>query len=145
MSGSQSLPEAAANERFRQQRIGQPDLRRHVHAERAVTARVQHVRRRELLQVVGHLRTIRVLHRMEDDVHPLEDVAVALVRRQQLSEAEDVAGRRHFIGVLPAGDENRRLERGQLGQRDELAGHWQGDLHDRNAAAAVRRRRPCRR
>ena len=73
MSGSQSRQTRAAHERFRQQRIGEADLRRDVHAERAVAAGVQHVRRRQLLEVVGHLRAVRVLDRMQDDVDLLQD------------------------------------------------------------------------
>jgi hypothetical protein len=77
---------------------------------------VQHVRRRQLLQVVRHLRAVRVLDRMQHDVDLLQDLLVALVRDEQLPEPQKVPRRRDLVRVLPAGDEERRFVRGQLRQ-----------------------------
>ena len=88
-----------------------PDLRADVHAERAVAPRVQHVRRRELLQLVRHRRAVRVLDRVQHHVDLLEDRLVRGIGQQQLRQPQDVARRRHLVRVLPAGDEDRRLRR----------------------------------
>ena len=66
---------------------------------------MEHVGRRQLLQVVRHLRAVRVLDRMQHDIHLLQDVLVALVRREQLRKPQDMARRRDLVRVLAAGDE----------------------------------------
>ena len=104
--GQPVAPHARAHERLRQERIRQADQRGDVLTERAVAAGMKHVRRRQLLQVVRHLRAVRVLDRMQHDVHLLQDLLVALVRDEQLAEAKDVARRRDLVRVLAAGDED---------------------------------------
>ena len=138
MSGSHSRHTASRTSASGKQRIGQPDLRCDVHAERAVAAGVQHVVRRQLLELERHLRAVRVLDRMNDDVDLLQNRLERRIGHEQLREAQDMARRRHFVRVLPSRDEQRRLERRQLRARDELARRRVGDLHHRDVAAAIR-------
>ena len=130
-------PQPAADQRFGQQRVRDVDLRGYVHAKRAVASGVQHVRGRQLLQVVRHLRAVRIFDRVQDDIHLLQQAAVRRVRDDQFGQLQDVAGRRHLVGVLPAGDEHRGLERGELGERNNFARRRLGQLQHRDIAAAI--------
>ena len=136
--GQPVAPDARAHERFRQQRIRHADERRDVLPERAVAPGVEHVIGRQLLQLERHLRTVGVLHRMEDEVHLLEDVLERLVGHEQLREPQDVARRRNLVRVLPSRDEDRRLVRRELRERYLLARRRIGDLEHRDIAAAIR-------
>ena len=70
--GQPFAPDLAADLRLGQQRAVALD----VLAERAVTARVEHVARRQLLQIVRHLRAVGIGHRVQNDVHTFEHLAV---------------------------------------------------------------------
>ena len=52
-------------------------------------------------------------------------------------QLENVARRRHFVGVLPAGDEDGRLQRRQLAERHLFARHRQRHLDHRDVASAI--------
>ena len=80
-------------------------------AERAEVSGMQHVIRRDFLEVVRELRAVGVGERVEDDVHFLQCRLELRVGEQHLGESSHVARRRHLVGVLPGGIDDRRLER----------------------------------
>ena len=81
---------------------------------------MQHVIRRELLQVIGQLGAVRIFDRLQHDVDLLENLPVSRIRNQQFRQPENVAGGGDLVRVLPPGDKDRRLAGGHFGQRNQL-------------------------
>jgi hypothetical protein len=62
---------------------------------------VQHVIRRDLVEVVCELGAIGIRNRVNYDVDLLQLRLVLRIGQQQFRQLEDVAGGRHFVCMLP--------------------------------------------
>ena len=114
-----------------QQVAGRTRLVADIDAQGAVTAGVQAVQGGDLVEFTDQGRTVRIFHRLNDDVDFFGRIPVSLVPGDEFGEFQAVVRGGDLVGVLAGGEMKSGLESDQSGNGD-IAVEGRVNLDDGN-------------